>query len=778
MATSRTPLSASEWNRARGVYLAAIDQAPQERSEWLADTCRGDDSLLSEVQRLLAIEFEGDFLEPPDLSDLSELESGQTFDGLKIVRKLGQGGYGVVYLAHDIELGRDVAVKLMRGPFLGDQAKRAFLEEARCAARVEHPNVARVHRVGVVFGAPYIVMSFVAPGRTLAYVLSECRSRREPSDVQGIRQVGESHWSACARVTCEVAGALHACHEAGLLHRDVKPSNILINENGGAVLVDFGISREIDRTEVSADLRGTPHYMSPEQARVLPGRMDARSDVYSLGVVLFELLTLKRPFDGESFSAIALAIRDQEHPRVRKVEPGVHPDLEIICHAAIRRAPDQRYPDCCALEVDLRRFLDHEAPLVRRETRADRVLSTVRRHRTATRVAGVALLTSVVVAFAVFRMMNSARVEEAMESIGDSQRALSTDDLARPGMVAERVKDLRDKLSGIERAKTLSLTDTQVLLLTNKETELREEASFLARELTRQLSASSMGHVTDPSLPPRIAGVLEQAQELLPASDRSQFVGAYEAFWPKVTIRSVPSHAQVFATRLDEHTELPASGSRTLLLGQTDLISCPLEPGLYQLDVISAEGKSGQIHVLLSRSEELVCPRLFLRDLQDHVGMQEVAAGNYRIHVLKGHLSVGRRLPSQVWMHALRVDTLETTNKDYRVFCEETGRRGSRYWPKTWRANWDTSWDHFPVFGVTFHDAEAYAAWAGKRLLTALEWEARDADSGCSASEQGWRSYSVRALSTRAASEALRPWRRVFLGLRNEPSRFGRKPRE
>jgi tetratricopeptide (TPR) repeat protein/tRNA A-37 threonylcarbamoyl transferase component Bud32 len=263
-----------------------------------------------------------------------------------VLETLGQGTFGTVYKARDSQLDRVVAVKVPRaGNLAGQGDLDRFLREARSVAQLRHPGIVSVHEVGQLDGLPYLVSDFV-PGITLADRLSSARPT-----------VRES-----ARLVAQVAEALHYAHEQGVIHRDVKPSNIMLGDNRTAYVMDFGLAkRDAGETTMTLDgqLLGTPAYMSPEQARGQAHRVDGRSDIYSLGVILYELLTGELPFRGNTRMLLHQVLH--EEPRSpRRLNDRIPRDLETICLKAMAKEPGQRYQTAGALAEDLHRFLNGE----------------------------------------------------------------------------------------------------------------------------------------------------------------------------------------------------------------------------------------------------------------------------------------------------------------------------------------------------------------------------------------------------------------------------------
>ncbi|HWE36439.1 MAG TPA: protein kinase [Isosphaeraceae bacterium] len=441
------------------------------------------------------------------------LEAGRRVAGYRIVRELGRGGMGVVYEAVHVGLDRPVALKILGTHAAPDSTgRRRFLNEARTAAGLHHTHIVPVFDVGQVGGLCYYAMQRIegcgldrvlkalrrdrtsgagsgshkplGPGNSRTVLVPEPPSpsqdetgtwiagsvgvgpvrdalgrSKEPDEPPAFAPpTGSAYYRWVARVGRQAAEALAHAHSRGIIHRDVKPSNLLIDARGTIWMADFGLARRLaDPGMTQADsLLGTPRYMSPEQAE--PGPIDGRTDVYSLGATLYELLTLRPPFDGQSAAELVRQIVQREPPPPRATDPKAPRDLETIVLKCLSKRPADRYATAAELAADLDRFLNYEPVKARRISPFGRGWRFTRRHPFSTAVtalAALAIVTITAVAYArVVRERNDAQAAKvATQQALDAQRqATKNEQLALAGERREHLKGIMSQATIVRQS--------------------------------------------------------------------------------------------------------------------------------------------------------------------------------------------------------------------------------------------------------------------------------------------------------------------------------------
>jgi WD40 repeat protein/predicted Ser/Thr protein kinase len=302
--------------------------------------------------------------------------------GYQILSELGRGGMGVVYLARQVRLKRLVALKMiLAGAHAADQERTRFRTEAEAVARLQHSNVVQIYEVGEHDGRPYIALEFL-DGGTLAE-----RIRRAP-----VRP------PEAAALVETLARAVHAAHQQGVIHRDLKPTNVLLTRAGVPKVTDFGLAKQLDSEAgltQSGAILGTPSYMAPEQAGGKGRRVGAPADVYALGAILYELLTGRPPFQAESPFDTVVQVVSREPVPPRQLQRRCPRDLETICLKCLQKEPARRYASALALAEDLRRFLEGQPIRARRVGLGARLWRWGRRNPVVTGLVTLLLLAGV-----------------------------------------------------------------------------------------------------------------------------------------------------------------------------------------------------------------------------------------------------------------------------------------------------------------------------------------------------------------------------------------------
>ena len=352
-------MSSERWQKIDQLFHAALDREPGERAAFLLQACGGDDSLQKEVESLISSHEQSEsFIERPAAdvaADLlsgadAQLTPGQSVGPYQIVSLLGEGGMGEVYLAEDLRLGRQVALKRLPSQFtLSAERVRRFEQEARSASALNHPNIVTIHEIGRIDSTHFITTEFI-DGETLRLHLASTRMNLDE----------------VLDIAAQIASALAAAHAAGITHRDIKPENVMIRSDRIVKVLDFGLAKLAPSPNTAVDLQGptrsmvrtnpgmvmgTVQYMSPEQAR--GQSVDARTDIWSLGVMLYEMLTGRVPFAGETPSHVIVSILEKEPSPVARFSE-VPAELERIVCKALRKDKTERYQTASDLALDLR----------------------------------------------------------------------------------------------------------------------------------------------------------------------------------------------------------------------------------------------------------------------------------------------------------------------------------------------------------------------------------------------------------------------------------------
>jgi eukaryotic-like serine/threonine-protein kinase len=397
-------MNPERWKQIDQLFQAALEREPNQRIAFLKQACMGDEALRQEVESMLvSYEQARSFIEKPALQAAPHLMGhqkttsliGRTIGPYKITGTLGMGGMGEVYLAEDSRLGRQVALKLLPAYLTQDPERvRRFKQEARAASALNHPNVATIYEIGEAEGTSYIAMEHVE-GQTL-----DVKMRGQPLEATEIGDLG-----------IQIADALDGAHAKEITHRDIKPANIMVTARGQVKVLDFGLAKmtrpgeepvassisTLVRTEPGRVL-GTIQYMSPEQA--LGRQVDHRTDLFSLGVVLYEMATGRRPFTGTTASETMDRIIHAQPDAIARFNYSVPAELERIIRKCLEKDPERRYQSARELVVDLKNLKRESEPGA---AAYEGVAPQRQRHLRRFIFAALALAVIVVIAFTVWK---------------------------------------------------------------------------------------------------------------------------------------------------------------------------------------------------------------------------------------------------------------------------------------------------------------------------------------------------------------------------------------
>ena len=404
-------MTPERWQQVKQIFQSAIERPPAERAGFISNACADDPQLRSEVESLISSSDQaGDSIQAIAAEAATEMLADRSTDSIvgkqigryEVGSLIGRGGMGEVFLALDTSLGRKVALKLLRHEFTTNEERlRRFQQEARAASALNHPNILTIHEIGEHGSLHFMATEFVE-GETLRQHIASARmTLPEVLDV-----------------AIQVASALAAAHQAGIIHRDIKPDNIMLRNDGYVKVLDFGLAKLIETKTIktmaptqhmveteTGVVMGTVSYMSPEQARGLA--VDARTDIWSLGVVIYEMTSGHQPFEAETASDVLASILEKEPPPIAHHLPGVPSELEKIVGKALRKQREDRYRS-------IEEFLEELKDLKRELERATegRPLAKSRRRII---IAGTAIL--LIVALGIWMRMRRVQAENDRKAV-------------------------------------------------------------------------------------------------------------------------------------------------------------------------------------------------------------------------------------------------------------------------------------------------------------------------------------------------------------------------
>ncbi|MEP6923173.1 MAG: serine/threonine-protein kinase, partial [Pyrinomonadaceae bacterium] len=362
-------MNQDRWQKVKVLFEAAVELAPLERRRFLDNSCGKDNELRREVENLLDSDEDAEsFLEYPAAQEVASLiiqaetknfATGKSFGHYEIIRQIGAGGMGEVYLAQDTRLDRRVAVKILNREFSRhEQNLQRFIQEAKAASALNHPNILVIHEIGETADSNYIVSEFIE-GDTLRE-----HFRNRPLKLSEILDI-----------STQIANALSAAHAARIVHRDIKPENIMVRPDGYVKILDFGLAKLVEPKVIGFEdatarqnqtakgvILGTVNYMSPEQAK--GEKLDERTDIFSFGVLVYEMIAGKTPFAGNSMSETFANLINREPQPLARFAAAVPAEFERIVAKTLRKNKDERYQTMKDLLTDLKSLqkrLDFEA---------------------------------------------------------------------------------------------------------------------------------------------------------------------------------------------------------------------------------------------------------------------------------------------------------------------------------------------------------------------------------------------------------------------------------
>ena len=683
-------MNSERWRQINRLFEAAIELAPDERSAFINQICRHDENLREELESLLASHEEAEgFLEKPAVGEVAEavlginqkLKKNQSIGHYLILSELGKGGQGAVYKAFDTRLNRIVALKTLPSELTVDEtARKRFRREAQLASALDHPNICTIHDLIEIEGTHFIVMQFVE-GETLSQKLK----RAAPIDLH-----------RALLIAIQIADALAAAHAQGVIHRDIKPANIVITNDNQIRILDFGLAKNIEEpiddkngsqslTTESGIVLGTAAYMSPEQIRVQ--KTDARADIWSFGVVFYEMLTGRQPFVRDSLAETLATILAFE-PSFEHLPW----QIQKIVAKALRKKCDERYQTVKELLADLRE-LEQEMSFEEKLRSRDLHLSsgTNKQKWTAATATGFggrravwAVLLFIILSVGGWFYWQKQNLNRARENV-------------------RRVEELA------QADKTFEAYD--LALQVNK--YLPDEPTILS------LMPTISDHLTVTSEPAGAKVFLRRFQiDATSKFPEREFVGA-----TPVENRRIARGQYLLYVEKDGYATFARSISGRLPNYTTDLIAQP--PVEIKVELVEAEKAPPQMAFVPGGEYKIVS---YSRSTENPVRLDDFLIDKYEVRnrEFKEFVAAGGYLRKDFWKFPFLKDGRQLSfDEAMREFKDKTGLSAPRSWSNQ---NFPADKADHPVTDITWHEAAAYAEFRGKSLPTIFQWEkaARD----------------------------------------------------
>ncbi|MFN0108618.1 MAG: protein kinase domain-containing protein, partial [Blastocatellia bacterium] len=679
--------------RIKQLYGEALELDAADRPAFMAKACGEDQSLRRELESLLGFETEAaDFIETPAVHlaaemlarEEAEAKTGRMIGAYRIVSKLGAGGMGEVWLAEDSRLKRKIALKLLPAHFTADAERvRRFEREARAASALNHPNILTIHEIGEVNGVHFIATEFVE-GQTL-------RQRLQQATL-GV--------SEALDIAAQIASALAAAHAARIVHRDIKPENVMLRPDGYVKVLDFGLAR-ITQREASPDasqlptqsiqtdpglIMGTVGYMSPEQVR--GEELDGRTDVFSLGVVLYEMLAGSRPFKGATTADAIAALLEREPAPLSASLAEVPPELQQIVSRALAKDRLRRYPKCEELFNDLkslREELSFEERLRSKSRQRVSVLKSAKealsfRSNSPWSLRNLLPATAVlilVVGFGfrhIFYLQNLGWARNqlpTLEKLASEQRYFEAYELA------ERVKNYLPDDARL--AKLMPVISDNISVTTEP-----PGARVYLKRFTPDEAA------------PR------------------EFIGT-----TPISTLPIARGEYLMTVEKDGFAPFERTISDVLMMAGNTLVP-PDDPSDFKIKLIEA-AKSPDRMVFVPGGQYKLASRA--RPTETRAELDDYFIGKYEVtnREFKEFVSAGGYFKPEFWKHPFVKDGRSLTfDEAMKEFRDRTGLPGPRSWSGQ---NFAEGKAEHPVADITWHEAAAYAAFRGKQLPSVYQWE-------------------------------------------------------
>ncbi len=673
----------------KDIFAAALEQPARHRAEFLAQACADDSELRREVESLLSFEAEAeDFIEKPALAVAAELMAedktaslaGQQITHYQVTKLLGAGGMGEVYLAEDSTLGRKVALKLLPVQFTADVERvRRFELEAKAASALNHPNIITIHEIGTSDHLHFIATEFIA-GETLRQRLTG----------------GKLKLSEALDIAVQIASALAAAHEAGIIHRDIKPENVMLRKDGIVKVLDFGLAKLVQlrnadfgsrnedaetRAQTESNnphsafrtpqltrpnaMMGTVAYMSPEQLRAQT--VDERADLWSLGVVLFEMVAGFRPFAGMTTSAVIAAILEQA-PLSTNEAVALPDELQRILKTALHKNRAERYQTAPELLSDLKSLRDDLAFAARLQSSGKslrRKAATPRKHWSR-RIAIIAIASLLAVTTVVWGFRRQANLRWA-----------------------------RAQVSRLEQL-------------------AHEQNYFAAYDLAAQVKQYLPDDPNVAKLMPTIADQLSVTSEPAGArvyltrfaSDNAELIGT-----TPLTKHTIARGTYILRVEKDRYAKFERTMTSVLVRAGNKFVP-PDEPRDFAVKLLAADQTPDRMTFVPGGKYKLTSRT---KPTEQSVVLEDFFIDKYEVtnREYKEFITAGGYFNQQFWKHLSRSDAVKE-------FKDRTGLPGPRSWLNQTYSEGKA--DH-PITDITWHEAAAYATFRGKQLPTIFQWE-------------------------------------------------------